>query len=188
MMLSAQAKSFYRASVGASHLSDGNLNQSIQEAVEAVMDRVAQGGSALIWSGKNDYVNKWNGKLLPARFAAMLASEFNAITNGAATIKLTTSPDLLVNTNNAPDDWEKRIIETKMVNSNTASLQKHAETVDGAFRLMLGEYYGQGCVGCHGTGPGQEGPSIHPGEIPRGMGDFAGAISISINASPAAAN
>ncbi len=187
MMINAQAKSFYRAFLGSPYPEgSGGLHGKMEEALETVMERVAGGGDALQWAGSNDYVKKWDGKLLPARFAGMLAGEFNRRTEGSATIKLTTAPGLLVNESNAPDGWETGVISTKMVDSNTANQQTYSETVDGVFRLMLGEYYGQGCIGCHGTGPGQEGPSIHPSDMARKMGDFAGAISISIKSSPAA--
>ena len=102
MMISAQAKSFYRATVGSAYSSSDGLHQSMEQALDTVMSHAAEGGNALDWSGENDYVKKWNGKLLPARFAAMLATEFNALTKGSAMIKLTTSPDLLVNEQNAP--------------------------------------------------------------------------------------
>jgi mono/diheme cytochrome c family protein len=48
------------------------------------------------------------------------------------------------------------------------------------YRYMLPEFYMPTCIQCHGTNPGQEGKQIHPTSLARRVGDFAGAISVTI--------
>ena len=178
-----QAGSFYQAL--SKRKLDDDLNaagsgmlKNLIAAYRIVIKEIAEKKLSLQWQGENDYVKKWDGKLLPARFAGLLATRFNEM-ESTATIKLTTSKQLLVNTNNAPDDWESQVIEEQMVMSNKVTGKPASQDSGSQFRYILPEYYLPACIQCHGTAKGQEGPNIHPNpELQRGVGSFAGGISL----------
>ena len=154
------------------------MTLKLEQAVEKVIRAAAAGSLDLNWHGANDYVKKWDGKLLPARFAAAMAKEFNKSMKGKAVIKLTTSDKLLVNIENKPDAWENNIINTMLLNSTSKTGKPYSEMVGTKFRYILPEFYAPSCIGCHGTAAGQEGYKIHPSRIERTTKDFAGAISV----------
>jgi hypothetical protein len=179
------AKTFYKIYAGKDFPENdgtpaGQLRSQLVEAAGNVMTSIGGGEVDFVWNGDNEYVSKWDGKMLPARFAAMLAAEFSSLTGGGATIKLTTSDKLLVNNLNAPDAWEAETIEAALLNTNKLSGEPQFSAVDGQFRYMLPEFYEVGCINCHGTADGQEGLSIHPSDLARSVGDFGGAISITL--------
>lgn len=182
--ITAQAKVFYSEMTGKKYPEDksskaGKVRYLLEKSVRNVIFSIGSGVSNLNWEGDNKYVSKWDGKLLPARFANRVAKQFNILTNRKFSIKLTTSHKLLVNKNNKPDTWESQIIDTHLINTSKDDFVTKSTTTKGYFRYMLPEFYGTGCIGCHGTDNGQEGYDIHPSKIKRKLNDFAGAISIS---------
>ena len=157
----------------------GKVSKSLEAAVDQVFKKVAEGTYDLKWTGENEYIKKWDGKLLPARFASLIAEQFNKDTKGI-NIKLTTSDKLLINKKNAPDAWELKIIGENMLNTSQKTGKPVYEQVGKQFRYLLPEYYAPACIQCHGTGSGQEGFEIHPSKFPAKVGSFAGAISVII--------
>ncbi|PCJ63384.1 MAG: hypothetical protein COA79_00835 [Planctomycetota bacterium] len=175
------AKQHYRVMTKKSLKEDGiegKIVKDLQQAVDKVIRLAASGKLGLAWKGKNDYVKKWDGKLLPARFAAYVAEEFNKNSKEGVKIKLTTSKQLLVNENNAPDEWESKIIEDKLISSKSYTGKPIGEDLGKSYRYILPEFYAPSCIKCHGTNEGQEGLKIHPSKLKRKIGDFAGAISV----------
>ena len=183
--LTGQAKVFFRAMAKKDYPEDdasesGKIRMALEKAFEKVILDVAAGKHDLKWKGKNEYVKKWDGKLLPARFAALVAEEFNVLTDGRVSIKLTTSKQLVVNENNAPDDWESEIIDSTLLNTNANTGKPQSLDSPTEFRYMLPEFYAPACIQCHGTSDGQEGFDIHPSKLARSVGNYAGSISIRI--------
>ncbi len=159
----------------------GKIRKNLEQAFEMVLREYVKGNVDLTWGGENKYVSKWDGKFLPARWASLAAANFKALTGGKVVIKLTTSNKLLVNHNNKPDSWESGTIDKHFLHTSKKKPGQPQSIIENQkYRYMIPEYYKPGCIGCHGTGKGQEGFSIHPEKIERKVFDFAGAISINI--------
>lgn len=183
--LTGQARVFFRVMAKKEYPEDdtseaGKIRKAREDAFEKVILDVSAGKHDLQWKGENEYVKKWDGKLLPARFAALVANEFNTGTNQQVTIKLTTSEQLLVNKNNAPDDWESEVIDSVLLHTNKITAKPQSLDTPSEFRYLLPEFYAPAYIQCHGTNEGQEGFDIHPTKLARSVGNFAGAISIRI--------
>ena len=120
---------------------------------------------------------------LPAIFARLVTEKFGANTGGKATLKLTAPKKLVRNRANRPDKWEHNVIE-KQFKSAGYPKGKHVTedtTFKGkdAFRLILPEYYGKSCLGCHGKPKGER--DITGGKKEGGvLGQLGGAISVVI--------
>ncbi|MCJ8343988.1 DUF3365 domain-containing protein [bacterium] len=187
-IMHTQAKILYKLAtkkkVNQDYMSpEGKIRKKLELAFEMVLREYAKGNVDLNWRGKNKYISKWDGKFLPARWAAIAATNFEKLTEGKVIIKLTTSNQLLVNKSNAPDAWESKVIDGKLLHTSKKrpgdSQFKDEKT---QFRFLLPEYYKPGCIGCHGTTKkSQEGYAIHPSRIQRKVFDFAGAISVRIS-------
>jgi hypothetical protein len=156
----------------------GKLRKHMENAFEQVLRDYIDGKLDLKWTGDNAYIKKWDGKMLPARFASLASAKFNKMTDGKATIKLTTTNTLLVNKDNAPDNWESEVMDKNLLNTNQSSGKAQIKTEKSVYRYLLPEFYSSSCINCHGTGDGQEGFAIHPSKIERKIDDFAGGISI----------
>ena len=182
--LLSQAESLY-AKFSGHKLSDdlkspigGSLKNMIR-AYKEVIKEVAAKKHSLRWEGENSYIRKWDGKLLPARFGNLLAQKYN-MTDSKVQIKLTTSKRLLVNPKNAPDAWESEVIEQSLIMANSKTGKPVKKDFGYRYRYILPEFYLPACIGCHGTGKGQEGTKIHPTRLKRDVGSFAGGISVTI--------
>jgi len=183
--MAIMAKTYYEEMTGKKLPEDrvsrtGKVKYLLEKAVRNVIFGVADGIYDLNWTGSNEYVRKWDGKLLPARFANRVANQFNILTNNKYRIKLTTSKQLIVNENNMPDSWESEVIDTHLLHTTKSQFKTRSIINKGFYRYILPEFYGPSCIGCHGTNEGQEGEYIHPSKLKRQLNDFAGAISISI--------
>ncbi len=58
------------------------------------------------------------------------------------------------NSDNAPDAWERSVLEQfaqRAANGEDAKTISYAETVNGQFRLMKAIPLQEGCLGCHGS-------------------------------------
>ncbi|OUR95437.1 hypothetical protein A9Q84_16520 [Halobacteriovorax marinus] len=129
-------------------------------------------------------VNVYDNKFLPARYAVEVMKEFNARTEGKALLKLTAPDKLLVKRSNAPDEWEKKILNSifSKAGYERGSPFSEVTTYKGqkAFRQLLPEYYKKGCIGCHGAEAGQNGPNIHQSGKGYPLKTLGGGISIII--------
>ena len=120
---------------------------------------------------------------LPAVFARLVAEKFSASVDGKASLKLTAPKDYIRNRRNRPDKWESDIIESKFRSASHPKNQHVAELSDikgkAAFRVILPEYYGESCLGCHGDPKGER--DITGGKKEGGkLGELGGAISVAI--------
>ena len=176
----AQTKVNFKAATGYGFDEAQNQNELYQksfaallESIQRVMDQV----QPLI----NEKGTGFKG-FLPAVFARQVSEEFRNAMRGEVSIKLTAPKDYVRNRKNRPDAFENKILE-KSFRSSGWETNKHvfveAETVKGQMvdRLMLPEYYGQGCLDCHGEPKGAR--DITGGKKEGGkLNDLGGAISI----------
>jgi hypothetical protein len=100
-----------------------------------------------------------------------------------ADVKVTAPRDLVRNRKALPDDWESRIIESELMLPGWPKDKIFtAETPVGgrpAFRVLIPEYYGQGCLQCHGEPKGDIDVTGYPKEGGK-LGDLGGVISITL--------
>lgn len=152
----------------------GKLLKAELEAITKVMDE-AQANINEKGKGLKGF--------LPAVFARLVAENFSAGTDGQASLKLTAPKDYIRNRRNRPDKWESNIIESQFRAASHKKNQHVAEMseVKGkpAFRVILPEYYGKSCLGCHGEPKGER--DITGGKKEGGkLGELGGAISVAI--------
>ena len=156
----------------------GSTRVKLEKSFEKKLRDYVAGKLSLKWQGKNRFVKRWDGKMLPARFASYAAAYFNKESEGRILIKLTTTRALLVNVKNGPDEWENTVIN-KMINKTKQTNKPFVtKRESNQYRFLIPEYYAQGCIQCHGTKKGQFGYDIHPTKIKRKLSDLGGAISI----------
>lgn len=159
----------------------------------AASSTLAGQAQAAIFDGINDVMLKaqpWineQGKgfkgFLPAVFAKQLANAFNTRMVGKMFIKLTAPKNYVRNRANRPDKWENSIIENKFRSTGWELNKSFSETSihkgKPAFRLLIPEYYGPTCLGCHGEPKGaldKTGGKKEGGKL----GELGGAISLVI--------
>ena len=152
----------------------GKLLQAELQAIIEVMDKAQE---------NINQKGKGLKGFLPAVFARLVTQKFKASAAGAATLKLTAPKSYVRNRANRPDKWESNVIETKFRTAGHPKNQHVTMTgkVKGkdAFRLILPEYYKQGCLACHGEPKGEK--DITGGKKEGGkLGEAGGAISVVI--------
>ncbi len=152
----------------------GKLMQAELQAIIEVMNDA---------QGNIDEKGKGLKGFLPAVFARLVTQKFKASAAGAATLKLTAPKSYVRNRANRPDKWESNVIESKFRTPDHPKNQ-HVTTMGkvkgkDAFRLILPEYYKQGCLACHGEPKGAI--DITGGKKEGGkLGEAGGAISVVI--------
>jgi hypothetical protein len=120
---------------------------------------------------------------VPAVFGRLVTEQFQAEAGGKALIKVTAPPELVRNRKAAPDEFETQVIATKFSTSDWPKdkIYSAVEPVKGrqATRVLVPEYYGSGCLSCHGGPKGEIDVTGYPKEGAK-LGDLGGVISISI--------
>lgn len=120
---------------------------------------------------------------VPAVFARLVNERFGEKAGGAARIKVTAPMELVRNRRARPDAWERAVIEERFLDEGRARGERHVEVValDGreAFRVMVPEYYGEGCLACHGGPAGATDITGYPKEGAE-LDALGGAISIAL--------
>lgn len=120
---------------------------------------------------------------VPAVFARLTNERFGQKAEGAARVKVTAPIDLVRNRRARPDTWERAVIEQRFLSNDWERGERHVEVVslDGreAFRVMVPEYYGQGCLACHGSPAGELDITGYPKEGAP-LDALGGAISIAL--------
>ncbi len=156
-------------------IGDGDKGAAQEMLVAAIKGTVAD-----VVSGADIELSD-DGRFLPAIFARKAATRFSEGSGGKMYLKLTTQDKYLVNEANKADDWERGVIEGKFVSDDWPKGETFAEMAEhdgkSAYRLILPEYYKEGCMGCHG---GAAGEAIHAGKVEGNLGDVGGAISVAI--------
>ena len=118
-----------------------------------------------------------------AVFARMVTEQFRRDQSGRAEIKVTAPPELVRNRRASPDAFETDIIRRKFQSPDWVkdSIYSEATTVSGrpATRVLVPEYYGAGCLACHGSPKGEIDITGSPKEG-ASQGDLGGVISITL--------
>ncbi|NQU71126.1 MAG: DUF3365 domain-containing protein [Rhodospirillales bacterium] len=120
---------------------------------------------------------------VPAVFTRLVNEEFRRTMGQEADIKVTAPPALVRNRKARPDSWEIDIIRTRLSAPNwTTGKVYSAEAKNrgrNAFRVLVPEYYGKGCLTCHGDPKGELDLTGYPKEGGK-LGDLGGVISVTL--------
>ena len=151
------------------------------KAQKAMLDSVSE-----IMKEAQDLINQQDvgfKGFLPAIFARRVAGRFSQKMDGSMSIKLTAPKKYVRNRANRPDKWEHDVIENKFKSDGYENGKPFFEIAQSkgknAFRYILPEYYGESCLGCHGSPKGEL--DITGGKKEGGvLGELGGAISLAI--------
>lgn len=120
---------------------------------------------------------------VPAVFGRLINERFRVKMGDQAEVKVTAPATLVRNRKALPDPWETEVIETKLMlpdwpkdETFTAETENRGRA---AFRVMIPEYYSQGCLKCHGAPKGEIDLTGYPKEG-GSLGDLGGVISITL--------
>jgi hypothetical protein len=176
----AQAIENYKAATGTDprelepESRHGRLIEAQLAAVKEVMDE------------NQDLINaKGTGfkGFVPAVFARLVNERFAEKVGEEARIKVTAPPELVRNRKARPDEWEAAQIKEQLQAADWPEGQiVSAKTeINGrdAFRVLVPEYYTEGCLSCHGGPAGELDVTGYPKEG-GALGDLGGAISITL--------
>jgi len=120
---------------------------------------------------------------VPAVFGRLVNEEFLRLAGTEARVKVTAPPRFVRNRKARPDGWELAAIEERLMSPQWEKGAIYsAEAVDRdrkAFRVLVPEYYSEGCLACHGTPKGEKDITGYPKEGGK-LGDLGGVISITL--------
>jgi hypothetical protein len=120
---------------------------------------------------------------VPAVFGRLVNERFSELVGDEAVIKVTAPPELIRNRKARPDDWETEIIRSNLAAADWPNGQVFAAEAEhdarAAYRVLVPEYYGEGCLACHGEPQGEIDVTGYPKEGGK-LGDLGGVISISL--------
>lgn len=120
---------------------------------------------------------------IPAVFGRLVNERFAEKVGTEARVKVTAPLELVRNRKARPDEWEKRILESKFQSADWPTGEAFVEEVESngrpAFRMLIPEYYSESCLSCHGQPKGEVDVTGYPKEG-GAAGDLAGAISITL--------
>lgn len=120
---------------------------------------------------------------VPAVFARLVNERFAEKVGHEATIKVTAPPALVRNRKARPDPWELEVIEGYLMQESWPVGTPHEEIADiggrEAYRMLMPEYYSEGCMACHGGPVGEIDITGYPKEGGQ-VGELGGVISISL--------
>jgi hypothetical protein len=120
---------------------------------------------------------------VPAVFGRLVAERFQELMGGVAEIKVTAPPELVRNRRARPDPWETDAIRTRFLAADWPTGKVFAAEAKksnrDAYRVLVPEYYTQGCLACHGETKGELDITGYPKEGGK-VGDLGGVISISL--------
>lgn len=120
---------------------------------------------------------------VPAVFARLVNERFYQLVGDQAIIKVTAPPHLVRNRKALPDEWETGIITDRLTSEDWPKNDIFAAEAlfedRSAFRVLVPEYYSEGCIACHGGPKGEIDVTGYPKEGGE-VGDLGGVISISL--------
>jgi hypothetical protein len=120
---------------------------------------------------------------VPAVFGRLVTEAFGDKVGDVAQIKVTAPVNLVRNRKSRPDEWETKVITENLLSPEwqTGEVYSSLTAVEGrpAFRVMVPEYYGEGCLSCHGSPAGEVDITGYPKEG-GALGDLGGVISIKL--------
>lgn len=176
----ADAKKRYMAATGVDPDSidpesrEGRLLKAQMDAIVEVMD---ENQSAINQEGLG-----FKG-FVPAVFARLVNEKFREKVGHDADVKVTAPRELIRNRKALPDDWEQDVIQSKFIMPEWEKDQIFTAQTDSngrpAFRTLIPEYYGEGCLSCHGEPKGEIDVTGYPKEGGK-LGDLGGVISITL--------
>jgi hypothetical protein len=120
---------------------------------------------------------------VPAVFGRLVNEEFRRTMGQEAEVKVTAPPELVRNRKARPDEWEVKAIRDDLSAPNwkkgavfSAAAKNRGRA---AFRVLVPEYYGKGCLACHGAPKGELDVTGYPKEGGK-IGDLGGVISVTL--------
>ncbi len=178
--LVAQAQNLYAERTGQPAL-DPSLPDDQKRLVEAQIQAMR-----IVVDGHQNDINKegigFKG-FIPAVFARLVNEEFAALAGEQALVRVTAPIGLVRNRKARPDDWEKDVLESRLLDPDWETGAAYTEVLEfegrPAFRMLLPEYYRESCLSCHGGPVGETDITGYPKEGGK-VGDLGGAISIII--------
>lgn len=174
------ARTTYLQANGVTPLYDGQdarearLIEAQMSAIRAIMDenQATINSDGIAFKG-----------FVPAVFARLVNERFSQIVGDEAVIKVTAPPELIRNRKSRPDAWETKIIQDKLATAAWPKEDVFASEAEfkgkNAFRVLVPEFYSEGCLSCHGGPKGEIDVTGYPKEGGH-MGDLGGVISISL--------
>jgi hypothetical protein len=152
----------------------GRLLQAQMAAVRTVMDE-NQGTINRAGVGFKGFV--------PAVFGRLVNEEFQNLVGTEARIKVTAPKRFVRNRKALPDKWELAAIDERLTSPQWEKGAIYsAEAMERgrkAYRVLVPEYYSEGCLACHGTPKGENDITGYPKEG-GALGDLGGVISITL--------
>lgn len=153
---------------------EGRLLDAQMAAIAAVMDD-NQGTINRQGLGFKGFV--------PAVFARLVNEKFRLSVGHDADIKVTAPRQLIRNRKALPDSLESEVIDSKLISADwpkdkiyTAESESNGKP---AFRVLIPEYYSEGCLQCHGEPKGEIDVTGYPKEGGK-LNDLGGVISITL--------
>ena len=120
---------------------------------------------------------------IPAVFGRLVTERLQEKIGGVAEVKITAPPHLVRNRKARPDEWERQVIESRLLSPEWPRGQFFAEATESkgreAFRVAVPEYYAASCLTCHGQTKGEIDITGYPKEG-ASEGDLGGVISITL--------
>jgi hypothetical protein len=176
----ARATKAYLTKTGAPPLSD-NADAREKQLVEAMMASITEVMDANAGSiNRKDIAFKG---FVPAVFGRLVTEAFSDRVGDLAQIKVTAPVKLVRNRKSRPDEWETQVITEKLLSPDWKMGAVYSSLTESAgrpaFRVMVPEYYGQGCLACHGAPAGEVDITGYPKEG-GALGDLGGVISIKL--------
>lgn len=120
---------------------------------------------------------------VPAVFARLVNERFRDLMGQQALVKVTAPPDLVRNRKARPDRWEAKIIADHLLSPDWSTGKIFSAEAERkgrpAYRVLVPEYYGKGCLNCHGEPAGKIDVTGYPMEGGK-LGELGGVISVTL--------
>ena len=120
---------------------------------------------------------------IPAVFARLVNEAFESRAKDEAQVKVTAPEQLVRNRKARPDDWERDVIRSKLLQADWPRGQAYSADAAtrgrSAYRMMVPEYYAASCLSCHGSPKGQTDITGYPKEGGK-EGDLGAVISVTL--------
>lgn len=176
----AEAEKRYETTTG---VDPGSIDPESREGrlLKAQMDAIVE-----VMNDNQDTINQeglgFKG-FVPAVFARLVNERFRLKAGQDADIKVTAPRELIRNRKALPDDWEHEVIQSKFIlpewEKDRIFIAQTTSNGRPAFRTLIPEYYGEGCLSCHGEPKGEIDVTGYPKEGGK-LGDLGGVISITL--------
>jgi hypothetical protein len=157
--------------------SDERLTRLLEAQTQAISEVMAENQSTINRGGV-----EFKG-FVPAVFARLVNERFAEKVGQEATIKVTAPLALVRNRKARPDAWELAVIEGQLMQDTWPVGAPYEEVADvngrQAYRMLMPEYYSEGCMACHGGPAGEIDITGYPKEGGT-VGELGGVISISL--------